>query len=132
MLRFLSPDKFLPERCNFPAGIDCIDKAVITAADGSIQLALKNNIGYNINITDAPTGTDDCLNPTMQTVNGADVNATLGLAATIENNGQAAIVITCGTSLPTGRFKSDITVTYLNLETSLEHRATGNIRGRAT
>ena len=89
----LSPDKFLPERCNFPAGIDCIDKAVIT---------------------------------------GADVNATLGLAATIENNGQAAIVITCGTSLPTGRFKSDITVTYLNLETSLEHRATGNIRGRAT
>jgi len=51
----LSPDRFLPERCTGPAGLDCLDKAAITAGagqTGSIEFVLKNNQGYNIVVLD--------------------------------------------------------------------------------
>jgi hypothetical protein len=126
----LSPDKFLPERCTFPAGVDCVDKAVITASNAEVQIALKNNVGYAVNITGTVAGTDDCASAQLTMVNGAAWNTTTG--ARIENNGQATVVVDCGTSLATGRFKADVTIPYTNTETGLAHRATGSIRGRAT
>ncbi len=132
----LSPDKFLPERCTFPSGIDCIDKAVITASSGDVQLALKNNIGYSMNVTGVITVTDDCtLNATPGGVNLLAVNGVTFVpanGAVILNNGQATLLVDCGDTKATGRFKSDLTISYTNLETFLSHRATGNIRGRAT
>ncbi len=126
----LSPDKFLPERCTFPAGIDCIDKAVITASTGQVELALKNNIGYTINVTSVITGTDDCPSPVLLLVNSQNVST--GNHSTIFNNDQATLRISCGNSLPVGKFKTDFGIEYLNMETKLLHKGSGSIRGRAT
>ncbi len=56
----LSPAKFLPERCAFPAGVDCVDKAVVDASGNSVLLVFRNNIGFKINITENASATDDC------------------------------------------------------------------------
>jgi len=122
----LSPDKFLPERCLFPSGIDCVDKAVIdTADDGVIQVALRNNIGYTMEVQSTITGTDDCTSPTTLTVNGA------AAPVNITNNGQMVVTFDCGADIAEGRFKTDITLSYRNTETGLTHQATGSIRGKA-
>jgi hypothetical protein len=118
----LSPDKFLPETCSFPAGLSCIDKAVVTATTGDMQLALKNNVGYKIELVSV-SGTDDC--------SGANLSSPAS-GTMVDNNGQATLTIDCGATLPTGRFSSDITVVYINNETGLTHRTTGSIRGRAS
>jgi hypothetical protein len=49
----------------------------------------------------------------------------------IGNNEQVTIEIDCGT-LSSGKFSEDITVTYENNETGLQHDAVGEIRGRAS
>src|SRR3989338_5776934 len=106
----LSPDKFLPERCNFPAGIDCVDKAVITSSTGTVEIALRNNVGYPINLQSV-SGTDDC---TAANMTSPAINAQ------VANNGKTTMTINCSTtgSLTLGsRFKSDITIVYIQNET---------------
>lgn len=55
----LSPDRMLPERCMFSAGLDCIDKAVI--GTGTMQLTLKNNRDFPIIIDYIDS--DECSEP---------------------------------------------------------------------
>src|SRR3989338_6220967 len=81
----LSPDKFLPERCTFPAGIDCIDKAVITASTGDVQIALKNNIGHQIGIESA-SATDDCASGSLSSP---------AASTQVANNEQITVTIDC-------------------------------------
>jgi len=48
----LNPSKLLPEKCSFPAGMDCVGKASISATNG-ITFVLANNNGADINLTDS-------------------------------------------------------------------------------
>lgn len=118
----LSPDKLLPEKCQFPAGVDCIDKPVVSASAATVTLAMRNNIGYKMEILSV-AGTDDCASPTL-TSPSANTQ--------VNNNDKFTLIADCGASLPTGRFKSDITISYINNETGLTHTATGAIRGSAS
>ena len=117
----LSPDRFLPERCTFPPGLDCLDKATISGSANTVQLALRNNIGYQMNVTGVAT-TDDCTFSSFSTDDTDDV---------MDNNQQFILTVTCS-SISAGRFKSDVTVTYVNVETGLSHPMTGSIRGSAS
>ena len=116
----LSPDKSLPERCTFPPGLDCIDKATITSSANTVQIALRNNVGGTMNVVSV-SGTDDCV--------ATGFNSSV--ANPIPENGLFILTVNCP-DFNTGRFKSDITVTYTSVETGLSHPMIGSIRGRAS
>ncbi len=46
----LSPDKFLPNKCNFPSGFGCVD-FVGSAATDDITLVMQNGAGFDATIT---------------------------------------------------------------------------------
>ena len=153
----LSPDKFLPERCQGPSGVDSIDKAAIkigVAGTGYVELVAKNNLGFDITILDhsAPTtgdydatGTADI--GTIGTAEGVGhilgnystdggtpgpVAAVVAAGFDVENGEKFAIKIySTDTAITKGRFKSDITIWYQNDETGLYHPAVYSITGIA-
>ena len=123
--------RLLPERCVFPSGITCIDRAVIDSGSDTIEFVIKNNIGVSISlsgITD-PNPDDDCSSPTMLACVGFGCIPGI-LPVTMGNNQQARANIGCD-SIEEGRFSADITLNYINLETGLTHPAKGEIRGKA-
>ncbi|MDD9953830.1 MAG: hypothetical protein OXR66_05840 [Candidatus Woesearchaeota archaeon] len=53
---FLSPSKYLPERCDFGIQLSCADfllQDATASADGQVSIRFRNNFGDAINITDA-------------------------------------------------------------------------------
>jgi len=151
----LSPDKFLPERCTGPAGLDCIDKASITAStgpanSGNIQFVIKNNQGYDIQMEESDVaggatfsnpadidGSMDCgATPVRISFGGGNCTAQADAddvdVCKLANNEQLTIVTTCEVGKPSdGRTKEDITLKYTNLETNLAHTAKVSITGVA-
>ena len=121
----LDPARLLPERCQFPAGVDCVDKAAVDAT--SITVALRNNIGFKMQVDDIASSVGSCT--TEQIAIGVGGSAQ-SLAQNVSNNEVFRILFT-GCSLTSGdRFDADVTVTYTNMETGLTHDAVGDIRGR--
>ena len=139
----LSPARFLPETCTFPAGTDCVDKAtIISGADGTnyIEFALRNNIGFSINITGFTDNDaeDSCTTDIIRACAGAgctlsDVQGGSSDAPVMIDHNQMAIIrMACSNTIPTGRFSYNPTVTYKNMDTRLDHPAVGSIRGVAS
>ena len=131
----LDPANLLPERCQFPAGMDCIDKAAVDASDDDVTFALRNNIGADVNITGVSVASGgDC---TLSAVTGKagtsgaiDVDLTAN-EVSVDNNEVFRIQVTCTEDLQVGnKFEADITVSYLNVDSGLTNQALGNIRGR--
>ncbi len=121
----LSPARFLPERCDFPAGLTCVDKAVISGSANTITMAIRNNVGDTVNITSAsvPAG-DNCGSVSAVTIGG------VAPPVAVTNNQLVTVVVTCTTDLAVGdRMKSDLTLNYLRKETGLIHPSTGTISG---
>ncbi len=131
----LSPDQFLPERCQGTSGLDCLDKASISSDANTVSFAMKNNVGFRINITHAPSADEDCatISSATASVEGATPVAigSGGVNATLANGEQAVITITCS-GIDSGRFKSKVDVPYVNLDTGLAHEATYSITGIAS
>ncbi len=122
----LSPARFLPERCDFPAGLTCVDKAVIAGSTNTITMAIRNNVGDSVNITSAsvPSG-DNCGTVSSMTIGG------VAPPVTVTNNQLVTVVITCSADLVAdNRIKSDITLNYLKMETGLTHPSAGTVTGR--
>ncbi len=149
----LSPDRFLPERCTGPAGLDCVDKAQINAPSNGVTLAVRNNLGFPISVYDqssgttnecggascAPTGTDNCASmgtPATPAGQAAGDLVLLGnnSAVTSEgykilNNQAFSVRWTCSPALALGRFKSELSFWYVNNETGVYHKSTFSVRG---
>ena len=143
----LSPDRFLPERCTGPAGMDCVDKATINAPTGVVTIAIRNNLGFPITVYDgtagvttecggascAPTGTDNCPTAALEIDLATNTSTAIsGEGYFIKNNQAASIQFDCtaGTNtLTSGRFKGDMSFGYVNNETGVFHKATFGIRG---
>lgn len=131
----LSPGKILPERCLAPAGLDCIDRATVSATTDVIDLALKNNLGYDINVT----GYSDTETSDGCTTNGTFVCEGVGCGlAIVDPNGkiirngqQITTRFSCSNDFNTGRFSYDVAMTYTNRETGLPHSASISIRSNA-
>ena len=108
--RFLSPDTFLPSRCQLPAGIACTDFKVTPT---TVDVVLRNGIGFDTTgVTVAVTG------------------CTTSSSASL-NNDQQIIFQATDCSLTSGsKFSGDVNVSYTNAYTSLTHKVRGTITGR--
>jgi hypothetical protein len=114
----LSPDKFLPEKCNFPSasGLGCIDWTATTP--GNISLVVKNGAGHDledlsITFTDTVAG---CQNPSTPIDLG--------------NGDQEIINIVCNSGSEfssSNSFKSDVNISYTNAATELAQVKRGDV-----
>lgn len=122
---------FLPERCNFPAGLDCIGEASVDVVNDQVLFVVQNNKGESINITAGTETGDDCAGTgTFLFDTGIGAGAT-SPTMTLANNEKGTVMITC-TSIDEGRFKADIVLDYILASTGLPLSAAGNIRGKAS
>ena len=108
----LSPDKFLPAKCQLPAGIACTDFKIDSSAS-TIDVVLRNGLGFDTTgVTVAVTG------------------CTTSSSASL-NNDQQIIFQATDCSLTSGsKFSGDVNVSYTNADTSLTHKVQGTITGR--
>ncbi|NOZ80708.1 MAG: hypothetical protein GXP63_03460 [DPANN group archaeon] len=127
----LSPDRFLPERCTGPAGMDCLEKASIDSNANTISFASKNNLGNSINITAVNVSSSDCTLSSATVTVDSTTYTIPAQAAPVTNAQNFVVEVTC-TSLATGRTSADISLTYLTQETGLSHKAAYSIAGKAS
>lgn len=105
----LNPERFIPEHCIMPSGINCID---FEGNPGSMKINLRNALGFNIiNVTTALNGT------------GCDTNAT-GPASLI-NGAKGTYTFVC---TPTaGKFQGTIRINYVSQSTLNPHKKYGDL-----
>ncbi|MEM4397447.1 MAG: hypothetical protein QW757_02355 [Candidatus Woesearchaeota archaeon] len=121
----LDPARLLPERCQFPAGMDCIDKAAIDGTADTVTIALRNNIGFTTQIDSATASVGSCATTQVDTGSGY-----VDLPVNVSNNEVFRLRFS-GCSLNTGdKFDGQVTVTYTNIESGLQNKAVGDVRGR--
>ena len=124
----LQPDRYMPERCAFPAGMDCIDKAVVNTETDQVTFALKNNVGSPVNIT----GVDVSLVKNCGGVARWRVDdLAWGETARIDHEQGFIVTVECTKDITAGKFYEEVVVTYRNTDTGLSHPAVGEIRARA-
>ncbi len=113
----LSPDKFLPAKCQLPAGIACTDFKLNGGAD-QLTVVLRNGLGFD--------------------TTGVGIYATGCTASTgnaLTNGQQNSFALTCATTpsdvLSSGsKYNGELNVTYTNADTNLGHKVQGAITGR--
>jgi hypothetical protein len=128
----LDPARLLPERCQSTAGMDCVDKANVGTAD--VEVALRNNVGFDISVTNAVGGGDlsGCDTPFIDPDGpGAGASVAIGAGQTVSNNDPFIISLTANCGLTAGnKVDGTITVSYTNTESGLPHDVIVDIRGR--
>ena len=122
----LDPARLLPERCQFPAGMDCIDKASIT--NSSVTVALRNNQGFPVTIDNAVvTG---CNTPVVFVGSANTTSSSIPYSIAIPNNEVFRVKVTCTGLISGAKFDEDFSVSYTNTESGLSNQAVGSVRGR--
>jgi len=110
----LSPDRFLPSRCQLPSGISCTDfKVVASGAEEGVTVFITNGLGFDLSgVTISVSG---CTDPATQP---------------ISNGGDATFrASTCGLS-GGNKYSGDFNLTYTNDVSGLSHKIQGSITGR--
>ena len=117
----LSPGNLVPERTTFQAPIASLDSAELDASDGTVEIAMRNNVGVPINLTGTATG--DCT--------AADVTATIGEEeVTHIQNGQTFLLTwTCADAAEGSRADLELGFEYENTETTQTRTHTGTVSG---
>jgi hypothetical protein len=135
----LDPARILPERCQFPAGMDCIDKAAIVGEsdpannDGNVTVALRNNLAFAITIQDAVLSAQTGITCASAAVDIGDGNGYVAIANNqVANNGVFRVRrYGCNWNGET-KLDGTLTVSYVNTESGLQNQAVGDVRGRIT
>mgnify|MGYP003966384229 CR=1 FL=1 len=112
----------IPSKCLFSAPVPCVDHS-FDLGNEKLTLAMRNNNGFPVEITNSISISSGCSSPTINTIND------LVPPQTIANNEIAKIEITCG-GLSSGKFKSDVSLIYNNPNTGLNHSHVGEIVDR--
>ncbi|MFH1589625.1 MAG: hypothetical protein ABIB43_03615 [archaeon] len=122
---------FLPAKCSFPAGLDCIGEAAINsdATAGTIMFVVQNSKGESINVTAGTITSDDCTG-TFLFASGIGATPTADYME-LSNNEKGTVMVTCG-AVADGRFKAEIVLDYTQSSTGLALNAAGSIRGKAS
>jgi len=120
----LDPSRLLPEKCEFPAGLDCVDKPSIDTDASTVQMAMKNNIGFSMEILDVSTSSS---------MSGCELGnwSTNDADNIVPNNAGFILTLVCNNTISSGKFDETVTVQYNNTETGLIHNAVGVLRGKA-
>jgi len=122
----LSPDKFLPAKCQLPSGIACTDFKVAAGATpttGTVDIVLRNGLGFDM-------GSD--LNDDFRVAVSGCTGDYIVSTDTVElsNGKQKTFEITaCSISAGT-KFSGELNVSYVNKDTGLSHKVQGTITGR--
>ena len=104
----LAPDKFLPEKCTLIPGMACLDFKV-TSSEATVLIS--NSLGRDITVTRVAVG--NCSESfTQEMSNGEQVQFSM----TGCDNGESG-----------SRFKEDITIDYIQADSSFDKTARGSI-----
>lgn len=123
----LSPGNLLPQRCEFPAGMDCTENPDASAGGGTVTFPLANSNGYKIHMVSATLSNGDGVTGcTGQSWSPA--TAPTGL-----NNGDPVVITLTGcTGMQNGeRYSGDVTVQYTSNTTGMMHSVVGKVAGKA-
>ena len=114
----LSPDRFLPGKCQLPPGILCTGFKLNGPAS-QIALTIRNALGYDI--TNVNVWTSGC----------TDVLLT-GSEGLITNGQSADPALNCnqGILISGSKYSGDLNITYTNANTGLTHKVRGTITGK--
>ena len=108
----LSPDRFLPAKCTFQAGIACLDhKATVT----TLELNLQNSLGRDITVSRLTA--DQC------TAIAAPI------PAVVSNGGTASYTFTTCTN-PGTKYSGHVNISYTPIGLSISHTNQGDITTR--
>jgi hypothetical protein len=119
----LSPDNFLPERCEFPSQMNCEDYKVTAS---QIQFKVRNGAGQDIVISKM-NATTSAFGGTLSCVNSTDI--------TIFNS-EAKIIPLTGCTIPaenvgsSKKIKWSVKITWKYSGTSFSHTANGNLMAK--
>jgi uncharacterized protein (UPF0333 family) len=131
----LDPANLLPEKCDGSAGMDCLEKASLTSSSNVVAIASKNNLGYDINLTNAsltPNADNTCtaVASAEVSVDGAAA-VDITTAPEVENGETFVVSITCGgAGFSSGKFQGAYKISYIS-ENNLPQNALYSIRRRA-
>jgi len=114
------------ERCQFPAGTDCVDKATTTS--DSMEIALRNNIGFTIEISHV--NDEYCSGFTLVAVGTSDPYEQINNQE-VPNNEIYRIKLQ-GCEFDADPIFNNVEVTYKNTATGLSHIAIGEIESIIT
>ena len=115
----LSPDRFLPAKCQLPAGIACTDFRADTTG---IYVVLRNGLGFDINSITVSISSD--------TVN-CGVNDDGSGDDPLLNGKDSTYYLNC--PLTSGsKFNGELAIEYRNVESSLVHIANGTLVSRVS
>jgi uncharacterized protein (UPF0333 family) len=141
----LSPQNLLPERTTFTAPIANLDNAVISMSENSIEVALINNKGVAITLTNTTSGVVDldsaalaCGTVSLSAVDNEGTAIAFGAPGTgtaIPNGGRFLLKWTCDDPVATGtsigdKFKANLGFYYTNVETGQSIMHTGSVDGK--
>lgn len=129
----LDTASLLPERCNFPTGLECIGRASISSTTDSVRLVVQNDYGSRIIIDggSVDSNTGDCSTGVVSYCEGTGCSNFSSSPITLSNNERATIQLNCTSGITEGRFRADLTLNYNDTLTNFNFKATGQIRGRA-
>jgi hypothetical protein len=136
----LTPNTFLPERCQGPSGMDCVD--LVSTGTNNVTFVLRNNNGGHIRIQKIASMEGDCIinsGPALFNVSGGNTlynqiiynKATeVSLPRDVDNSEQFGLTILCSKIIKKGNFKIAVTLQYLKSDTGLTHNALISINAK--
>lgn len=120
-------NRFLPRKCDMPVEIHCEDHALyvedVFGTDyNTLTLFLRNNKGHSVEVVSV-----EVLNSGSPPKNFGDVlSNTATLDFPVDN-----LQPKNGVAIGSGSYELKVKVKYKNRETTLEHTAVGEVRGRS-
>ncbi|MBR9699842.1 hypothetical protein GOV09_05270 [Candidatus Woesearchaeota archaeon] len=120
-----------PSPCIGEPGLDCIDKAFISAETNQIQFILRNNMGVGLSRLSVIGGGNKCTveksNTTYLQPDGSWKNI-----SNIPNHLPIRISVDCSNDIRKGKFKTLVDVQYTNNQSQLTHISSVSINGVAS
>jgi hypothetical protein len=117
----MNPGEVMPDKCDIPAGLDCIEKPVIDSSVDTVSFKITNNMGTNITITSLAGSVGDCT--------GTDRSNTYAM----EDGETKIIVYKPGDDFTEGtRVKCRFYIEYMQGEGGLVHKINADITAKAS
>jgi len=110
----LSPDRFLPAKCQLPSGLACLD-FIIDGGANTVTISLRNSIGFDLDNVQVAVGSCGTV------------------AGTTLNNGEQKTFTTASCSptlVPGAKYNRDVQVIYRNIDSGITHNVNGTMTGR--
>jgi len=127
----LDMGNFLPERCHFPTGFDCIGRPAVHASDNSFRFILQNDYGNTITLRNGSLTVDSDCTGTATWCLGTGCSGFVSTALPVANNNRVTVKFDCAEDITSGRFKADVVIDYNDSLTNFNFTAKGQIRAKA-